>query len=1080
MAATLAIVFAASGPPGDPVATVQAQAGFNYAEALQKAIYFYEAQISGPKPSFSRNTWRGPSALDDGDDVGHDLTGGWFDAGDHVKFGFAMASSATMLAWSAVQNGPAMESKGQLVHLRNNLRVATDYFIKAHTAPNELWGQVGVGGSDHAFWGAAEVMHLKTQRASFRIHSGCGGSDLAAETAAALAASSIVFRPVDAAYANTLVSHARQLFAFAEATHPSFYVDCISDASGFYNSRFGNPNDEMTWAAVWLFKATNEAAFLTRARALYPTMCKETGTTTPCFTWSQSWNDKHFGVYILMAQLTGETLFHTDAQRWLDYWSVGTGATSRTTAGGLMFVDGFGSIRYATNLAFLALTYADVLGPSNPLFARYHDFAKRQIDYALGANPRNSSYVCGFGANPPRNPHHRTAHGTWTNNPTGVPNPSVHTLYGGLVGGPDQRDDFAWSDERNLFQRTEVATDFNAGLVGALARLAQEFGGNPLANFPPVETPGLETFVDARIQDNQPNFTTIQALIRNRSAWPARILSQASFRYYFTLEPGVTPAQIQVQQFTSECGGNSVSGPTQLSGSTYFVTVNCPATIAPTGESDHRREVQFRLTGPSDAGWDPANDHSFQGLTPTLSPANNIVLFNAGTPIFGNPPTTGPDFSISASPASVTVTQGGTGGTSTVTITRSGGFTGAVTLSATGQPAGVTVAFSPNPATGSTSTATFTASSGATTGNFPVTLSGSGPGVSGTRTATVTLTVSPAQTPNFTLSASPAAVTVTQGGTGGTSTVTVTRTGGFTGAVTLSATGQPAGVTVTFSPNPATGASSTATFTASTTATTGNFPVTISGTNPNITGSRTTNVALTVNAPQTQDFSLAANPAAVGVTQGGAAGTSSIAITRTGGFTGAVTLAATGQPAGVIVTFSPNPATGAASTATFTASATATTGNFPVTISGTAANITGARTTTVTLTVSTAGPGNGGVTVSTATGGSPPWYFEDRLSLNNTSTVTAMTLTVVVQRTPGITFNGLYNNVGTFQQANTGNTNPATITYTWTLSGQLTPGSGRLFVAQMNGTGTAHPSSGDTWTVTFTVGGQNFTQSGTF
>ena len=92
-------------------------------------------------PSFSRNTWRGPSALDDGDDVGHDLTGGWFDAGDHVKFGFAMASSATMLAWAGVQNGAAMESKGQLVHLRNNLRVATDYFIQAHTAPNELWAR---------------------------------------------------------------------------------------------------------------------------------------------------------------------------------------------------------------------------------------------------------------------------------------------------------------------------------------------------------------------------------------------------------------------------------------------------------------------------------------------------------------------------------------------------------------------------------------------------------------------------------------------------------------------------------------------------------------------------------------------------------------------------------------------------------------------------------------------------------------------------------------------------------------------------------------------------------------------------
>jgi endoglucanase len=963
-----------SGGGRDVMPVARAQTSFNYAEALQKAIFFYEAQVSGAKPSWSRNTWRGDSAMDDGDDAGIDLTGGWFDAGDHVKFGFAMASSATMLAWAAVQNGAAMDAEGQLVHLRNNLRVATDYFIKAHSAPSELWGQVGIGGNDHAFWGSAEVMHLETTRASFRIHAGCGGSDLAAETAAAMAAASIVFRPVDAPYANTLVTHARQLFAFAEATHPSFYVDCINDAAGFYNSRFGNPNDEMAWAAVWLHKATGEAAFLTRARALYGTMCKESGTNTPCFTWSQSWNDKHFGVYVLMAQLTGEPQFHADAQRWLDYWTVGAGATSRTTAGGLMFVHNFGSLRYATNLAFLALAYADLLGPAHPLYARYHGFAKRQVDYALGANPRNSSYVCGFGTNPPRNPHHRTAHGTWTNNPTGVPNPSVHTLYGGLVGGPDAQDDFSWSDDRNLFMRTEVATDFNAGLVGALARLAQEFGGNPLPNFPPVESPGLETFVDARIQDNQPSFTTIQALIRNRSAWPARVLTQASFRYYFTLEPGVTPAQIQVSQFTSECGGNAVSGPTLLSGSTYFVTVSCPATIAPTGESDHRREVQFRLTGPSDAGWDPANDHSFQGLTPALSPAGNIQLFNAGVPIFGTPPTTGPDFALSANPTAASVTQGGTSATSTLTVTRSGGFTGAVTLSASGQPAGVTVTFSPNPVIAGASTATFTASASAVTGTFPLTVSGTAAG---------------------------------------------------------------------------------------------------------ITGSRTTTVTLTVNAPQTPNFSLSATPTAVTATQGGAAAATTITVARTGGFAGAVTLAATGQPTGVTVGFSPNPANGGTSTATFTASGTATTGTFPVTISGAAPGISGSRTTTVTLTVSASQPGNGGVTVSTATGGSPPWYFEDRLSLNNTSTVTAMTITVVAQRTPGVTFNGLYNTVG-FAQGNTGNSNPATITYTWTLSGQMGPGTGRLFVAQMNGTGTPHPSSGDTWTVTYTVGGQSFSQSGTF
>src|ERR687897_849915 len=75
---------------------------FNYAEALQKSLFFYEAQRSGDLPAGNRVNWRGDSGLQDGSDVGRDLTGGWYDAGDHVKFGLPMAASATMLAWGIV------------------------------------------------------------------------------------------------------------------------------------------------------------------------------------------------------------------------------------------------------------------------------------------------------------------------------------------------------------------------------------------------------------------------------------------------------------------------------------------------------------------------------------------------------------------------------------------------------------------------------------------------------------------------------------------------------------------------------------------------------------------------------------------------------------------------------------------------------------------------------------------------------------------------------------------------------------------------------------------------------------------
>ncbi len=86
-----------------PVKEAKAATTYNYGEVLQKAIYFYEAQRSGKLPKNNRVAWRGDSGLKDGSDQGIDLTGGWYDAGDHMKFGFPMASATTILAWGVIE-----------------------------------------------------------------------------------------------------------------------------------------------------------------------------------------------------------------------------------------------------------------------------------------------------------------------------------------------------------------------------------------------------------------------------------------------------------------------------------------------------------------------------------------------------------------------------------------------------------------------------------------------------------------------------------------------------------------------------------------------------------------------------------------------------------------------------------------------------------------------------------------------------------------------------------------------------------------------------------------------------------------
>jgi len=323
---------------------------------------------------------------------------------------------------------------------------------------------------------------------------------------------------------------------------------------------------------------------------------------------------------------------------------------------------------------------------------------------------------------------------------------------------------------------------------------------------------------------------------------------------------------------------------------------------------------------------------------------------------WGSPNTTGlintlagaatASFTLSDSPSSLSVTQGSSG-TSTITVTDVNGFTGSVTLAASGLPGGVTAAFGTNPTTG-TSVLTLTASSTATTGAATVTITGT----SGSLTATTTLalTVTATATPSFTLAASPASLSVTQGSSG-TSTITVTDKNGFTGSVTLAASGLPSGVTAAFGTNPTTG-TSVLTLTASATATTGTATVTITGTSGSLTA--TTTVALTVNASSaTKNFTLSLSPASFTIDERGSVSTT-LTITSQGGFNSAVTLSVNEFPTDVSATASANPVTPPANgsttvTITWSASRRAPTGTTTIELIGTSGSLTNEIPVTITV-----------------------------------------------------------------------------------------------------------------------------------
>ncbi|MFC4302366.1 glycoside hydrolase family 9 protein [Cohnella boryungensis] len=652
-----------------------ADSTYNYAEVLQKSMYFYEAQRAGDLPSNNRVQWRGDSALSDGSDVGLDLTGGWYDAGDHVKFGLPMAYTTTMLAWSAQEYGDAYTQTGQMDELLANIKWVTDYLIKAHPSPNVLYGQVGNGGADHAYWGPPETMTMA--RPSYKIDAACPGSDLAGETAAALAASSIVFASSQPSYAATLLTHAEQLFQFAD-TYRGKYSDCIQDAQGFYNS-FSGYYDELAWAGVWLYLATNDSSYLTYAENMTQNFKKENYGNSPYweYKWGLAWDDKHYAVQLLLAKLTNKAVYKTNVERSFDYWTTGTSDNERIayTPGGLAWLDQWGSLRYASNMSFLAFVYSDWLETTNPGKAQtLRNFGITQINYALGDNPSNRSYVVGFGNNPPINPHHRSAHGSIVGS---IQNPTNNRniLYGALVGGPGSSDNY--TDDRSNYFNNEVATDYNAGFTGAIAKMYLMFGGTPLANFPqPVSQPD-EMFVEAKANTYSPGSTSIDAYLNNASVLPPRASSKLSFRYFVDLsellQGGYTAADVTVRK--DNAGGAAISNLLHWSGTLYYVNVDFTGTnIYPGDINKYRKQTTFTLNVPNGAPWNTANDPSHQGLgSASHQKTAHIPVYENGVRVFGSEPDIG-NPTVPGAPTGVAATAGD--GQATINWSASSGATG--------------------------------------------------------------------------------------------------------------------------------------------------------------------------------------------------------------------------------------------------------------------------------------------------------------------------------------------------------------------------------------------------------------------
>ena len=536
------------------------------------------------------------------------------------------------------------------------------------------------------------------------------------------------------------------------------------------------------------------------------------------------------------------------------------------------------------------------------------------------------------------------------------------------------------------------------GFNGTVALTISGLPSGVTASFSPASVTGS---AGSTLTLTASNTATVGAATVTITGTSGSTTETATLTLSVTAEPNFTisisPTSLSVPPNTNPTATITVTFVGGLTGS-----VSLSATGLPSGVS-----ANFAPSSLNSSGTATVN---FFSQTSTPAGTTNISIVGTNGSITHSATlalTTGsgtPSFTLTRSASSVSVTQGSST-TDTITVADSGGFTGAVTLSASGLPSGVTAAFGTNPTTGS-SVVTFAASSTATPGAFTVTINGA----SGSTTASTTISMSVVSTStgSFTLKASVSTLSVAQGASG-TDTITVSDVSPFSGSVSFAASGMPAGVTASFSPT-SSATSSVVTLSVASSVAAGSYPITITGTSGSLTS--TASITLTVTSTSLGSFTLKASASTLSVAQG-ASGTDTITVTDVSPFSGSVSFAASGMPSGVTASFSPT-SSATSSVVTLSVASSVAAGSYPITITGTSGTLT--ASTSITLTV-TSTSGNYCHIVYTI-GNQWPGGFGAAITLENTGTANWTSWTLTWTYANGQTITQLWNGTETQSGAN--------------------------------------------------------------
>jgi endoglucanase len=679
---------------------------FNFAEALQKSIYFYDAEKCGT--ATGKLEWRGDchlgdskisltntnlstafveknkSILDPDGDGTVDVHGGFHDAGDHVRFGLPQSYTAGTLGWGFYEFRDAYKKSGQEEHMIEILKEFTDTFLRCSFLDEQgkliaFCYMVGEGDADHGYWGPPELYPPNMPRPADFATAETPGSDVCASTAAALCTSYLNFKDSDPAYAQKCLTVAKAMYDFAKKYRGKHNGD------GYYTSDYDE--DELAWAAVWLYECTGKMDYIKDIDSVdengnYTGYMKriipETYNTNTWYnSWTHCWDAVWGGTFLKLNQLLpNNELFGFIASWNVEYLSGGVAKHkdpndknyAKPSPAGYTMINGWGSARYNTAAQLCALVYMKY----HPERTDFGEWAKSQMEYLMGRNPMGYSYIVGYGyeqgLTSAKHPHHRAAHGSKTNS-MNDPVEHRHTLWGALAGGPDASDYHI--DSTTEYAYNEVAVDYNAAFVGACAGLYKYYGEGQqtIPNFPPKEARTDDYYCEARVERETKDSTQIVLRVHNESSQPPHYETGMMVKYFFNiselLENGqnindVIFAVEYDEQISMQQEPIIYRGPFKWDDAgTYYYEFDWSGRKI---YGDRELQISFRAKQDSNylTHWDSTNDYSRKNVTSTYVINKNVPVYLDGVKVYGeeapklDPPITQPE-DPNTTPASINV-----------------------------------------------------------------------------------------------------------------------------------------------------------------------------------------------------------------------------------------------------------------------------------------------------------------------------------------------------------------------------------------------------------------------------------------